>query len=98
MYFIFSVHGFDSDNFFDIYENPDDLDDSSPCEDDDDSNDEGNWRNDYPDEDETDNRYILNTFANYVFNFSFIGFNLTRVVCISGYHHLLFHETSFWRD
>lgn len=30
--------------------------DSTDAEDDDDSNDEGNWRNDYPDEDDMANR------------------------------------------
>ncbi|XP_060869685.1 probable RNA polymerase II nuclear localization protein SLC7A6OS [Metopolophium dirhodum] len=51
-----SVHGLDSDNFYNICRNIDSSDnDSSHCEDDDDSNDEGNWRNDYPDEDEMDN-------------------------------------------
>lgn len=56
MYFIFSVHGLDSDKFYSICRNVNDSDDSSHCEDEDDSNDEGNWRNDYPDEDEMENR------------------------------------------
>lgn len=55
-YFIFSVHGLDSDKFYNICSNIIDSDDSSHCEDEDDSNDEGNWRNDYPDEDEMENR------------------------------------------
>ncbi|CAI6373214.1 unnamed protein product [Macrosiphum euphorbiae] len=51
-----SVHGLDSDNFWNICRNIDSSDnDSSNCEDDDDSNDEGSWRNDYPDGDEMDN-------------------------------------------
>ncbi|XP_026812217.1 probable RNA polymerase II nuclear localization protein SLC7A6OS [Rhopalosiphum maidis] len=51
-----SVHGLDSENFYNICSNIDNSDnDSSHCEDDDDSNDEGNWRNDYPDEDEMEN-------------------------------------------
>ncbi|XP_025200737.1 probable RNA polymerase II nuclear localization protein SLC7A6OS [Melanaphis sacchari] len=51
-----SVHGLDSDNFYNSCNAIDNSDnDSSLCEDDDDSNDEGNWRNDYPDEDEMDN-------------------------------------------
>ncbi|KAL5245027.1 hypothetical protein ACI65C_012437 [Semiaphis heraclei] len=51
-----SVHGLDSEMFFNICKNIESSDnDSSHCEDDDDSNDEGNWRNDYPDEDEMDN-------------------------------------------
>ncbi|CAH1711418.1 probable RNA polymerase II nuclear localization protein SLC7A6OS [Aphis gossypii] len=51
-----SVHGLDSELFFNICNNIENSDiDSSHCEEDDDSNDEGNWRNDYPDEDEMDN-------------------------------------------
>lgn len=51
------MHGLDSDNFYSIHKNLKDSDsDTSPCEDEDDSNDEGNWRNDYPDEDEMENR------------------------------------------
>lgn len=51
-----SVHELDSENFYGICNNIASSDsDSSHCEDDDDSNDEGNWRNDYPDEDEMDN-------------------------------------------
>jgi len=50
-----SVHGLDSDKFYNICSKIDDSDHSSHCEDEDDSNDEGNWRNDYPDEDEIDN-------------------------------------------
>lgn len=49
---IFSVHGFDSDKFYNICRSIDESDSSSHCEDEDDSNDENNWRNDYPDEDE----------------------------------------------
>lgn len=56
VYFIFSVHGLDSDKFYNICSNIIDSDDSSQCDDEDDSNDEGNWRNDYPDEDEMENR------------------------------------------
>lgn len=57
MCFIFSVHGLDSDKFYSICRNINNLsDDSSNCEDDDDSNDEGNWRNNYPDEDDMENR------------------------------------------
>ncbi|KAF0753640.1 Uncharacterized protein FWK35_00017586 [Aphis craccivora] len=51
-----SVHGLDSEHFYNICSNIENSDnDSSHCEEDDDSNDEGNWRNDYPDEDEMDN-------------------------------------------
>ncbi|XP_050525186.1 uncharacterized protein LOC126896440 [Daktulosphaira vitifoliae] len=49
------VHGLDSDKFYSICDNIENDDASSPCEDDDDSNDECNWRNDYPDEDEFEN-------------------------------------------
>lgn len=56
LYFIFSVHGLDSDKFYNICNSIIDSDDSSHCEDEDDSNDECNWRNDYPDEDEMENR------------------------------------------
>lgn len=57
MCYIFSVHGLDSDKFYNICKTIDDSDDSSSSrEDEDDSNDEGNWRNDYPDEDEMENR------------------------------------------
>lgn len=55
LYFTFSVHGLDSDKFYNIC-NTIDTDESSDCEDEDDSNDECNWRNDYPDEDEMENR------------------------------------------
>ncbi|XP_025414386.1 MATH and LRR domain-containing protein PFE0570w isoform X2 [Sipha flava] len=51
-----SVHGLDSDKFYSICGNMNEYDDdSSSCEYEDDSNDEGNWRNDYPDEDDMEN-------------------------------------------
>lgn len=58
----FSVHELESDTYYSMYENQNHLSRSLQHEevddddDDDDSNDEGNWRNDYPDEDEMVNR------------------------------------------
>lgn len=49
----FSVHGLESDKFYNICSYMNEYEaDSSSCELEDDSNDEGNWRNDYPEEDD----------------------------------------------